>query len=139
MEALWGPWVAARVAACCEPLDGWSVDAALVGFGMPMSGWHESVALVVSECAYLLGVGLPEEDGRQVAWFERRPHLGTAIDLHTSGLVLVRASDRAVCVTVGQGLVAESWGGGLTLVRGDTGRYSAGYRLPSSAYLTVPS
>lgn len=137
MDVLWGPWAAAKVAGQCAPLEDMSVDEALALFGLPVEGWHESVARAVSEAAYLMAVELPESDERLVAWFERRPQLRCDVDLSRSGVVLVRASDGSVCMTVGRGWVAESWGGGLSCVRGVESRYRAAFELPESAYLTV--
>lgn len=135
VDKIWAPWLAARVSSACvkHVVD---IDAALAGFELPVEGWHASIAEVMSVTASNYSEEWPTTDREMVTWLRMRPHLETVEDLRTAGIVLVRAVDQSVCLTLGDGRVAESWGGGLVINHfPKQGRYSDAYLLPYTVYM----
>lgn len=132
---MWAPWLAASVAAECLPqtID---IDVALSDFDLPVEGWHASIAEILSTRAYMFEEEWPPADRELVAWLRMRPGLRADPDLRVSGLVLVRASDESICLTLGEGRVAESWGGGLAVNHYPApDRYARAYAMPYVVYL----
>lgn len=134
MERIWGPWIAGQLVRAVEYLV--DVDAELADSGMPPEAFHASVAEGLSVAGAAFSETWPDSDRRLLAYLRYRPGLEVVPTLRVAGLVLVRASDEAVCLTVGGRSVVESYGLGLTLVREpDLGRYSEGWMLPYTEYL----
>ena len=135
MDKIWAPWLASAVAAECisRVID---IDATLADFDLPVEGWHASVAEILSNRGHMFEEEWPPSDREMLAWLLMRPELRAEADLRLAGQVLIRASDESICLTLGRGLVAESWGGGLVVNYYPTAdRYSAAYELPYVVYL----
>lgn len=135
MEKIWGPWLASNVSESCvaEVVD---IDAALAGFELPVEGWHASVAEVMSIVAAKYSEVWPPADRELVAWLRLRPYLATGVDFTTAGLALVRGVDESICLTLGGGRVAESWGGGLVINHFPTReRYVEAFEMPYTVYM----
>lgn len=135
MDKIWAPWLASCVSAECSagPND---IDLLLAGFDMPVEGWHSSVAEILSSRGYLFEEEWPSTDRELAAWLGMRPHLESTETHRTAGLALIRASDGSICLTLGGGRVAESWGGGLAVnYNPPASRYARTYELPYVVYL----
>lgn len=135
MDKIWAPWLASAVSSQCAArvVD---IDGALAGFDMPVEGWHASIAEILSSRGFMFEEEWPPTDRELVAWLRARPGLLSEANFRLAGQVLIRAVDDSICLVLGGGRVAESWGGGLVVNYYPTAdRYTEAYELPYVVYL----
>lgn len=127
---VWGPWFGSRVASVGEHVEVGTVDAPP---GDPTL-WVVSVSEVIAHVCAENSISVPTTDVGMLAWLAERAQ-SSRVRLDVSGCVVVRDSDNAVCVTVGNGWVAEPFGDFIGLVKPSHGRYRVLYRLPFVDYM----
>lgn len=127
---MWGPWFASRVASVGEHVEVGTLDTPP---GDPAL-WVASVSDVIAHVCAENDVRVPNTDVGMLAWLAERAQ-SARVRLDVSGFVVVRDSDNAVCVTVGNGWVAEPFGDFIGLIRSQADRYRVLYRLPFIDYM----